>query len=146
MGYDVKTGKLNFSTKSGILVDLELKYNKVIVGGDSATGKTFICNFIETVQNEISYDSAYDFSNIFVLRKQNVEKLCKLNNHLIIIDRADVLLNEPLVRTINDDKSNRYLIFARGVTGIVSTPNNYAKIVREDKTLKLEYLFNERGW
>lgn len=67
-------------------------------------------------------------------------------DRLIIIDRAEIILNKDIVKFINEDLNNRYLIFCRKHIGLLLSPNYYGQMVNDNGTFRIVYDFNVRGW
>ena len=146
--YDWNTNTLDFTDVNGNKYYFELKGTKTIVGGETATGKTLVCNkLMDIIQDDNIGMKPYAANNIFVFTQQNREKLFEQNHKLILIDRAEMVLSEVEIEFINaDTSSNRYIIFARAPLGIDLSPNYFAEIENDSGTTKIKYLFDERGW
>ena len=147
--YDWDNNVLKFEDQSRNKFNLCLKGNKTIICGESATGKSLICNILKRYMNSSNSEvlRRYGTSNLFIADYENIKKIGEQKNKLILIDRADILLTEYDVEIINNDTDlNRYIIFARKPLGIYLSPNYYAIMKREGDTTTIEYLFNVRGW
>ena len=146
--YNWNTNTLDFTDVNGNKYYFELKGAKTIVGGETATGKTLVCNkLMDIIQDDNIGMKPYAANNIFVFTQQNREKLFEQNHKLILIDRAEMVLSEVEIEFINADTSvNRYIIFARAPLGVDLSPNYFAEIENENGTMKIKYLFDERGW
>ena len=82
----------------------------------------------------------YNADNIFIVSKDNKDKLSLQKGKLIIIDRAELILDEQMVEIINADRGyNRYLIFLRKPMGIELSPNYFGTLCKKDGELQLEY-------
>ena len=121
--------------------DFKLKGAKTIV-----SGKSFIYNLIKKMKDGDSRDSKYDTSNIILINKNNVNDMRQYKDRLIIIDRAEIILNKDIVKFINEDLNNRYLIFCRKHIGLLLSPNYYGQMVNDNGTFRIVYDFNVRGW
>lgn len=144
--YDWDTNTIDFSDKYKNHYYLQLRGNKNIIKGNSGTGKSYLYNKINKIKQRLDSTSNYDADNLFLLNKDNVEKLGTFKNKLIIIDNAELLLDERAVDIINMDDDNRYLIFARVPLGIDLSPNHQADLVQEGDTTVLKYRFDVKGW
>lgn len=145
--YDWEKNELNVEDIYGNIFDFKFKGQKTVIGGDSGTGKSFLCSLIEKLDSVDDTDKLYDTSNIVLINKKNVDILRSLRDKFIIIDRSEMLLGEKEVEFINDDfDKNRYLIFTRKHIGILVSPNYYADIKNNQSTFTLEYEFNVKGW
>lgn len=142
--YDYEHNLLKIKVKTGVEIELQMRGRITIVSGQSATGKTFICDYISTIQRGMNDDNEYD--NVFVLNMDNKDKIFNQHDKLVMIDRADMILTSDIADFINQDRNNKYLIFARGITGIRITPNYVATIERDENKVWLKYKFNREGW
>ena len=102
------------------------------------------CEYIQDAKNSLNMDIGERFSNVFILNVQNKNQIIELKNNLIIIDRADLVMTKDLADFINRDKKNKYLVMARGVTGIDVSPNYYATLQKEVNCFKFTYAFSEK--
>ena len=128
------------------LLDLSLIH---ILHGDSATGKSLLCTMLKSYINDNNNASfkPYNADNIFIVSKDNKDKLSLQKGKLIIIDRAELILDEQMVEIINADRGyNRYLIFLRKPMGIELSPNYFGTLCKKDGELQLEYECYVRGW
>lgn len=145
--FDYEKNILKFTTKDNFTIDFKLRGKVTIITGETATGKSWIVDCIKNYKNATSEATPYNCENVLIIDTiQNCTIPVISKNCLIIIDRGDFLLNSKLVKFINNDRFNHYLIIARGNTGVNATPNHYAELKRENMKFYLEYLFNEDGW
>lgn len=146
--YSWDENRIRFETQLGVKFDLELKGNKTIVCGKSATGKTMLVNTIKEYSG--GYNSPelrrYNTDNIIVVSKENKQRINEYHKQLFIIDRADLILSAEDIEVINNDTDdNRYLIFARKPLGIYLSPNYFAELIDEGG-IRIKYLFDVEGW
>jgi ABC-type transporter Mla maintaining outer membrane lipid asymmetry ATPase subunit MlaF len=152
--YDFKTRRLLLNTLDGISYDLELNGNIAVVGGDSGTGKTFLCKLIKERKKLAETSSEVTFvGNIEVFDLDSgppsLDVLKALKNKLVVIDEADILLDGSVevLNNINDDYiRNHYLIFSRGGIHVKVTPAHCASFVVNDGCVRLDYSEIGRGW
>ncbi|MBO5259896.1 MAG: hypothetical protein J6B26_05895 [Agathobacter sp.] len=147
--YNWERNILKFADKNENKFNLKFKGDKTIVSGDSATGKTLICTLLSNISKDKNKSlKPYNADNVFILTDDNVEKLVDQKNKLIIIDRAEFILNDKIVDYINHDRENRYLLFLRKAMGIDLSPNHFAELKKDNKDNEtvLEYLFDIKGW
>lgn len=147
-----------------IEIDLRLRGRITLIGGDSSTGKSFIADKIaEQKRGAIAAkDENSLYRHIVVINYKdivNVEgedyniksKLKKINDKIIIIDNADLLLDNDTIDYINSDWNNKYIIIGRGLSRLQIMPNNKGQI-RETKLntsvtrLELVYDYSEKNW
>lgn len=136
--YDWKNNLINFIDCNGINFYIHLKGNKNIVTGKSGTGKTLMCVRLKELQAD----------NVYVAGADNISKIAEVKDKLIVIDRADIILDKTTVKAINNDSSNRYLIFARKPLGIEVTPNHFAEFQfeKDKRQVTINYFFDVKGW
>lgn len=143
--YNWKTNILEIKDKYNNHYKLELRGNKNIVKGESGTGKTYLAKLIESIKKRETL-SEYNVDNIIILNLFNIDQLRTFKDKLIIIDRADYILEKQDVIYINSDINNRYLIFSKVPLGIDLSPNHQADFVTNDTITIMEYRFNVKGW
>lgn len=99
----------------GYEYDLEFQGQITVLGGDGATGKTFLYNKLVKLQNlpEYSYLRTFNHST-----KDFCERLRECHNNLVIIDNADILLTDSDKDFINWSLDNQFLIIAYDVRGL----------------------------
>lgn len=116
--------------------------------GKSATGKSLLCSVIREIQKDKNIaGKKYDASNIFLIDEDNLHNIDDKKDKLIIIDRADIILDSEAIHMINNDWGyNKYLIFSRKPLGIDLSPNYFAVLEEKDKAFSLNYLFDVKGW
>lgn len=145
--YNWDENRLLFNDTYGNKYDLKFKGKITIIQGESGTGKTLIYNHIKKLKELSGRFIEYAVSNIELIDKYNINSIEEFEHKLIIIDRGDLLINSEVADIINHDfGKNRYLIFARKFTGVEISPNYYGVIKKNEKELKLEYMFNVKGW
>jgi hypothetical protein len=139
--------KLNVPDRASF--DLDLRGRIVVVKGFSGTGKTLFYKAMESALKV--YDSGKLPETILVNRKNSEYKLpeiYKAHHKFIVIDNADRVfdLHPELVRYINQDFTNNYLIFARKAYDLGISPNYFAEFCDYDKLIKLKYSYSMEGW
>ncbi len=119
----------HFSTEhTSFVLDFEFTNNITILTGDSGTGKTVAFSFIKECMalnpdiiclNYLDYQK--DIGNII----RNTEK------KLIVIDNADILLDDDTRKYIALDDKNQYLIIGRNPRNLFVTKENLSELVSE---------------
>lgn len=143
--YNYETNILDINDKYGNHYRLELRGNKNIIKGNSGTGKTYLSDLIESIKKK-EVQSEYNVDNIIILNALNIDQLKAFKNKLIIIDRAEFLLDSQAVLYINSDLDNRYLIFSRVPLGVDLSPNHQADFCTQGDTTVMLYRFEVKGW
>lgn len=146
--YDFAENRLVIETFTGVVFDLEMRGFKTVVSGTSSTGKSYLCSTILDYKKaqESGVDIGYDVSSIFILNAENKQEWKSLSKFLIIVDRADIILNKDDLDFLNKDRKNKYLIFVRRPMKIYISPNYKGEFVVENNHITLHYNFNVKGW
>lgn len=127
---------------TSFLVDFEFTNNITILMGDSGTGKTASFSFIEecmAVNPDILCLNYLDYQKDILTVIKNAEK------KLIVIDNADILLDDKTRKYIALDDKNQYLIIGRNPKNLFVTKENLFELViqkKEEQTiLKIQPYF-----
>jgi Holliday junction resolvasome RuvABC ATP-dependent DNA helicase subunit len=119
----------HFSTvHTSFVVDFEFTNNITILTGDSGTGKTASFSFIQecmAVNLDILCLNYLDYQKDIAGIIKSAEK------KLIVIDNADVLLNDDVRKYIALDDKNQYLIIGRNPKNLFATKENLFELVSE---------------
>ena len=101
--------------------DLVFDDRITLVGGDSGTGKTVLYEMLEDLR----------FTDEYKTLKQ-----CRGN--FIVIDNADILLNDEIRRFINFEFSNQYMLFSRNCDGLNVSDKSFKILKVEGNRITLE--------
>lgn len=118
---------------------LEFTSRITLVRGDSATGKTYLYQILEDVKMMEQYKDI----KLFNYKSDNFhEELNQCRNKFIVIDNADVLLNDEDRIFINFEQSNQYMLFLRNCDGLNLSADSFTVLQDEDYhvTLKREIM------
>lgn len=147
--FDWESG-LHLKYNSSLEFKLWLKGFKTIIIGDSGTGKSLLYSKIKEIKEDNlnpSWLRKHDMSNIVLYSKEKLDDIKKLKRNLIIIDRADLILDRDAVEWINYDCGfNKYLIFGRKLLGIDISPNHFGRFIEDDGVIQIKYEFDIGGW
>lgn len=117
----------HFSTvHTSFVVDFTFTNNITILMGDSGTGKTATFSFIRecmAVNSKILCLDHYDY------QKNIKEIISQTERKLIVIDNADILLNDDTRKYISLDDRNQYLIIGRNPKNLFATKENLFELV-----------------
>ena len=104
------------TTHTSYTVDFNLETNVTFIVGNSGTGKSAVFSFLQDLAAEDKQIKCYNY-----LDKKNNYKgsIKKFNNKLIVIDNADVLLDDNMRWYIATDGQNQYIIIGRNPTGLM---------------------------
>ncbi|WP_072446807.1 ABC transporter ATP-binding protein [Blautia sp. Marseille-P3201T] len=112
----------HFSTvHTSFVVDFTFTNNITILMGDSGIGKTATFSFIRecmALNSKILCMDNYDY------QKNIKEIIVRTKGKLIVIDNADILLDDDIRKYISLDDKNQYLIIGRNPKNLFATKEN----------------------
>lgn len=117
-----------FTVHTSFVVDFKFTNNITILTGDSGTGKTASFSFIKecmALNPNIMCLNYLDYQNDIA----GIIKSAK--RKLIVIDNADVLLDNDIRKYIAVDDKNQYLIIGRNPKNLFATKENLFELVSE---------------
>ena len=119
----------HFSTvHSSFIVDFTFKNNITILMGDSGTGKAAAFSFIRecmAINPEILCLNYLDY-------QKDIQKIIRgTEGKLIVIDNADILLDNDTRKYISLDDKNQYLIIGRNPRNLFATRENLYELKSE---------------
>jgi len=118
-----------FSTvHSSFIVDFTFKNNITILMGDSGTGKTAVFSFIQecmAINPDILCLNYLDY-------QKNIKDILEASQgKLVVIDNADILLDDDTRKYISVDDKNQYLIIGRNPKNLFATKENLYELQSE---------------
>lgn len=117
----------HFSTvHTSFIIDFTFVNNITILMGDSGTGKTASFSFIKecmAVNPDILCINYLDY------QKDIKELISQTKGKLIVIDNADILLDDDTRKLISLDNQNQYLIIGRNPKNLFATKENLFELV-----------------
>ena len=117
----------HFSTiHTSFIVDFTFTNNITILTGDSGTGKTASFSFIRecmAVNPNILCINYLDY------QKNIKEIISQARGKLIVVDNADILLDDDTRKYISLDDENQYLIIGRNPKNLFATKENLFELV-----------------
>ncbi len=127
----------HFSTiHTSYIVNFEFTNNITILTGASATGKTASFSFIRecmAVNPDIVCINYQDY-------QKDIKKLiASETGKLVVIDNADILLDDETRKYISLDDKNQYLIIGRNPKNLFTTSDNLFELVSEKKGEQTEF-------
>ena len=117
-----------YTTHTSFVVDFNFTNNITILTGDSGTGKTASFSFIKecmALNQDIMCFNYLDY------QKDIGNMIKSTERKLIVIDNADVLLNDDIRKYIAVDDKNQYLIIGRNPKNLFATRENLFELVSE---------------
>lgn len=121
----------HFSTvHTSFVLDFNFTSNITILMGDSGTGKTASFSFIKEC---MAMNPDIMCLNYLDYQKNIADIIKKANGKLIVIDNADVLLDDDVRKYIALDDRNQYLIIGRNPKNLFATKDNLFELISEVK-------------
>ena len=118
-----------FSTvHTSFVLDFKFTSNITILTGDSGTGKTASFSFIKEC---MALNPDIMCLNYLDYQKDIADIIKNANGKLIVIDNADVLLNNDMRKYIALDDKNQYLIIGRNPKNLFTTKDNLFELTSE---------------
>lgn len=131
----------HFSTvHTSFIVDFRFTNNITILTGDSGTGKTAAFSFIRecmAVNPNILCINYLDY------QKDIRDIIRKAYRKLIVIDNADILLDDDTRKYISLDDKNQYLIIGRNPKNLFATKENLFELANKRKGEQTELTIRE---
>lgn len=119
----------HFSTvHTSFVLDFKFTNNITILMGDSGTGKTASFSFIKEC---MALNPNIMCLNYLDYQKDIADIIKKASGKLIVIDNADVLLDDDVRKYIALDDKNQYLIIGRNPKNLFTTKDNLFELVSE---------------
>lgn len=106
-----------------------------LVGGDSGTGKTVLYQMLEDLRMTEQYSAIQLFNYKSYNIQENIEK-CR--NNFIVIDNADIIINDSIRKFINFEFSNQYMLFLRNCDGLNVSNKSFKVLKLENNRITLE--------
>lgn len=115
--------------------DLEFDDRITLVGGDSGTGKTVLYEILE----DLKLTDQYKAMKLFNYKSDNLlEAVKQCRDNFIVIDNADILINDEIRGFINFEFSNQYMLFLRNCDGLNVSDKSFKILKLEDNRITLE--------
>lgn len=106
-----------------------------LVGGDSGTGKTVLYEILE----DLRLTTEYKKIKLFNYKSDNLlESLKQCRDSFIVIDNADILINDDVRRFINFEFSNQYMLFIRNCDGLNVSDKSFKVLQLDNGKITLE--------
>ena len=131
----------HFSTiHSSFIVNFTFKNNITILMGDSGTGKTAAFSFIREC---MAVNSKILCLNYLDLQKDIKNIISNTEGKLIVIDNADILLDDATRKYISLDDRNQYLIIGRNPKNLFTTKENLFELISKNVGEQTEFTIKE---
>lgn len=114
--------------------DLEFDDRITLVGGDSGTGKTVLYEMLE----DLRLTEPYREIKLFNYKSDELAEALKLcRNKFVVMDNADILLDDELRRFINFEVTNQYMLFSRNCDGLNVSDRSFKVLQMDDDKITL---------
>lgn len=131
----------HFSTiHTSFVVDFTFHNNITILMGDSGTGKTASFSFIREC---MAINPKILCLNYLDYQKDIKSLISREAGKLIVIDNADILLNDETRKYISLDDKNQYLIIGRNPKNLFATKENLYELVSEQSGEQTKFTIRE---
>ena len=115
--------------------DLMFDDRITLVGGDSGTGKTVLYEMLE----DLRLTDEYKAIKLFNYKSDNLlESMKQCRDSFIVIDNADILINDEIRRFINFEFSNQYMLFLRNCDGLNVSDKSFKVLKLDNNRITLE--------
>lgn len=106
-----------------------------LVGGDSGTGKTVLYNMLE----DLRMTEEYSAIKLFNYKTDHIlENLKKCRESFVVMDNADILIDDDIRKFINFEFSNQYMLFLRNCDGLNVSDKSFKVLKLENNRITLE--------
>lgn len=115
---------------TSFVVDFQFTNNITILAGDSGTGKT--ASFL-IIKECMALNPDIMCLNYLDFQKDIASMIKAAKRKLIVIDNADVLLDDNIRKYIAVDDNNQYLIIGRNPKNLFATRENLFELISEER-------------
>ena len=114
---------------------LEYDDRITLVGGDSGTGKTVLYEMLE----DLRLTDEYQAIKLFNYKSDALlESMKQCRGRFIVIDNADILIDDEVRRFINFEFSNQYMLFLRNCDGLNVSDKSFKVLKLDNNRITLE--------
>ena len=114
---------------------LEYDDRITLVGGDSGTGKTVLYEMLE----DLRLTDEYKAIKLFNYKSDDLlESMKQCRDRFIVIDNADILIDDEVRRFINFEFSNQYMLFLRNCDGLNVSDKSFKVLKLDNNRITLE--------
>ena len=115
--------------------DLVFDDRITLVGGDSGTGKTVLYEMLE----DLRLTDEYQAIKLFNYKSDALlESMQQCRGRFIVIDNADILIDDEVRRFINFEYSNQYMLFLRNCDGLNVSDKSFKVLKLDNNRITLE--------
>lgn len=117
-----------FTEHTSFVLDFQFTNNITLLMGDSGTGKTASFSFIKEC---MALNSDIVCLNYLDYQKNIGDIIRSVEKKLVVIDNADILLDDDTRKYIALDSKNQYLIIGRNPKNMFATKENLFELESE---------------
>ena len=118
------------------IVDFDLTNNIILLTGEAGSGKTLIFNLIrQNIQGD-EHISCFNYEYDAATMK---DYICRSRGYLIVIDNADILLDDEIRKYVSLDARNQFLLLGRNPKNLLATRDNIYEINSEKVGMKTRF-------
>ena len=115
--------------------DLEFDDRITLVGGDSGTGTTVLYEMFE----DLRLTDEYRAIKLYNYKSDNFsESIKQCTDSFIVVDNADILINDDVRKFINFEFSNQYMLFLRNCDGLNVSDKSFKVLKLDNNRITLE--------
>ena len=115
--------------------DLVFDDRITLVGGDNGTGKTVLYEMLE----DLRLTDEYQAIKLFNYKSDALlESMQQCRGRFIVIDNADILIDDEVRRFINFEFSNQYMLFLRNCDGLNVSDKSFKVLKLDNNRITLE--------
>ena len=125
---------------TSFIVDFRFTNNITILTGDSGTGKTLAFSLIREC---MAVNPKLLCINYLDYQSDIRDMISRADGKLVVIDNADILLDDDTRKYISLDDTNQYLIIGRNPKNLFATKENLFELVRKRVGEQTEFTIKE---
>lgn len=125
---------------TSFIVDFRFTNNITILTGDSGTGKTLAFSLIREC---MAVNPKLLCINYLDYQSDIKDMISRADGKLVVIDNADILLDDYTRKYISLDDTNQYLIIGRNPKNLFATKENLFELVRKRVGEQTEFTIKE---
>ncbi len=125
---------------TSFIVDFRFTNNITILTGDSGTGKTLAFSLIREC---MAVNPKLLCINYLDYQSDIRDMISRADGKLVVIDNADILLDDDTRKYISLDDKNQYLIIGRNPKNLFATKENLFELVRKRVGEQTEFTIKE---
>ena len=118
------------------IVDFDLTNNIILLTGEDGSGKTLVFNLLKQNIQGYEHISCFNYEYDAATMK---DYICRSRGYLIVIDNADILLDDEIRKYVSFDAQNQFLLLGRNPKNLLATRDNIYEINREKVGMKTRF-------